>query len=349
MDALLHEFVFQVKSNALMLTSLIGCFGYFFYLINRRIEDTNRETNRKIEDTNRETNRKIEDTSRKIEDTNRETNRKIEGVGMTIHSIEKQLPESIVHIVLTPSQASKAKDTNLQSLLDILLIDFPVISDCAPKPSKKNFSKVKFAWNWGNRPESGVYKPFIDAVSEALLALRLEIHDVSGGQLLYNQLLYTTNLCSLRVLDENGKKTGPVYYKGQIQGRTDLVVVDNKEKWGYILRHNVWFVVEVKLSLKSQSELASGLREATTQLLGLCGENPFRSPPVLLTDFVNEFIVVSLYRPSKIPLKFEIDARRFPDIASALSSAYELSMRSGISEDLGRNNTPEGSAEGEED
>jgi hypothetical protein len=64
---------------------------------------------------------------------------------------------------------------------------------------------------------------------------------------------------------------------------------------------------------------------------------------------VNEFIVVSLYRLSKIPLKFEIDARRFPDIASALSSAYELSMRSGISEDLGRNNTPEGSAEGEED
>ena len=102
MDAFLNEFTLQLKSNALVVTLLFGCFGCFFY-------------------------------------ANRETNRKIDGMGLKIHLIEKQLPESIVHIVLTPSQASRTKDANLKILLDLLLIDFLIMSDCAVKPSKKTF------------------------------------------------------------------------------------------------------------------------------------------------------------------------------------------------------------------
>ena len=326
MDTLLKEFIQQLKAQALLITILFGCFSCLF-LINRKMEDANS----KIEEANRNTNSKIE-----------EANRNIEGLGQTIHLIERQLPESIVHILLTPSQASNTKDANLQSLLNILFITFPSILD-KDKPSKKHFSKFKFEWVWRNQPESSVYKPFVDAVSDNLLRLNVEIYDVSGGQLLYNQLLYTTELCSLRVLDAHGRKTGAVYYKGQIRGRTDLVVVDKEGPWTFILRHNVRFVIEVKLPLKSKADLSSAFRDAMTQLLGLCGDNPRRSPPVLLTDFVGVFIVLSLSKPSRIPLKFEINAYRFPDIASAMSSAYELSMQPGISEDLGRNNTPDGS------
>lgn len=307
MDALLSEFLLQLKSNILVITLFLS----LLYMINRKIEGTDR---------------------------------KIEGLGLTVHLIEKQLPESIVHIVLTPSQASKTKDAKLQSLLKILDMSFPVVSDCAPKPSTKNFSKFKFSWTWGKQPESSVYSPFIDAVKETLLKLKLEIYDVSGGQYLWDQLLYTTNLCTLRVFDESGRKTGPVYYKGQIRGRTDLVVVDNKGPWAYKLTNNVRFAIEVKLPLNSKSELDSAVREATTQLLGLCGDNPYRSPPVVLTDFVKVFIVFSIRRPSEIPLKFEIDAISFPDISSALSSACDLSMKPGVSVNLGRNNTPDGSA-----
>jgi hypothetical protein len=190
-----------------------------------------------------------------------------------------------------------------------------------------------------------VYGPFIAAVEETLLKLKMEIYDVSGGQKLWDKLLYTTDLCTLRVLDDQGRKTGPVYYKGHIRGRTDLVVVDNEGPWECILTNNVRFAMEVKLPLNSQSELASAMREATIQLLGLCGDNPYRTPPVILTDFVNNFIVLSIRRPSRVPLTFAIDAIRFPDISSALSSAYDISMKLGISEDLGRNNTPDGSAD----
>ena len=311
MDALLSEFLLQLKSNIIVVTLLLSLLP-LLYMINRKIEGTNR---------------------------------KIEGLGLTVHLIEKQLPESIVHIVLTPSQASKTKDANLLSILKILLMNFPVVSVCAPKPSTKNFSKFKFSWTWGKQLESSVYSPFIDAVKGTLLKLKLEIYDVSGGQYLWDQLLYTTNLCTLRLFDESGRKTGPVYYKGRICGRTDLVVVDNEGPWAYILTHNVRFAIEVKLPLKSKSELDSAMREATIQLLGLCGDNPYRSPPVVLTDFVNVFIVFSIRRTSQIPLKFEIDAISFPDISSALSSACDLSMKPGVSANLGRNNTPDRSAE----
>lgn len=276
MDAFLNELTLQLKSNALMVTLLLGCFVTllfgcfgFIYLMSREI-------------------------SREMSRNDKEINRKIEGMGLAIHSIEKLLPESIVHIVLTPSQASSKKDGSLKSLLDILLVDFPIISDCAPKPSKENFSKFKFVWEWRNQPESSVYVPFIEAVSDMLLKLKLEIHDVSGGQLLLEQLLYTTKICSLRVLDEKGRKKGPVYYKGQISGRTDLVVVDSKGQWAYILRHNVRFVIEVKLPIKSPSDLASALREATTQLLGLCCDNPYRSPPGKLLTIVTTKISIML-------------------------------------------------------
>lgn len=82
------------------------------------------------------------------------------------------------------------------------------------------------------------------------------------------------------------------------------------------------------------------------QLVGLYCENHFNSPTVLLTDFVNEFSVLSLRRLSKNPLKYEINTRRFPDISFALSSVHQISMLEGITEDLGRSNTPHGSDEG---
>jgi hypothetical protein len=268
-------------------------------------------------------------------------------IGLSIELIKKQLPEHLINIVLTPSQASKTKEAKLQSLLNILRLKYPIVLHCAPKPSNRHFSTFKFSWTWDNQPESNVYKPFIEAVQQTLLKLKLEIHDVSKGQNLWeDQFLYTTNISSLRTLDEHGRKTGPVHYKGQIRGRTDLVVVDNRGPWAYILSHNVRFVIEVKLPMKSQSELSSAVRDATIQLLGLCCDNYYRTPPVLLTDFSNVFIVFSIRRSSRFPLKFDIDATRFPDICTALSSAYDLCIKLGVSVELGRSNTPDGSVEG---
>ena len=345
MNAFFEELTLQLKSNALIITLTLGSLFYLVRETNRKIEEANKETNRKIEEANKETNRKIIETDKKNKLSNHKLDRKLDGIGLTIHSIEAQLPESIVHIELTPSQASKTKDAGLHSLLNVLGISFPELCN-EPNGSKNYFKGLNFNWKWRNQSESSVYTPFINAVSTYLSALHLKIHDVSGGQKLCNQLLYTTKLCTLRVFDEYGNKKGPVYHKGTIKGRTDLVIVDNV-KMGLILTHNVRFAIEVKISLRSQAEIASGLREAMTQLLGLCGSNHFRSPPVLLTDFVNSFIVVSLQRSSSIPLRFEIAAQNFLNIASALSSAYELSIKESISADLGRENTPEGSAEDE--
>ena len=214
---------------------VVGCLG-FFYLMKKIIDDSNIKTIRKIE----EAYIAIEET----------TMREITGLGLTVHLIQNQLPSNIVHVLLTPSQASNAKNISLCMFLEELNLKFQVVSNTLLRPTKNKFPKFKFDWHWETQQESSVYEPFIDAISETLLKLNLEIHNVSGGQFLNNQLLYRTSIYNVRSLDDNGRKMSPVYYKGEIRGRTDLVVVDNDGPWTYILRNNVRFAIEVKLPLQ---------------------------------------------------------------------------------------------------
>ena len=312
MDVFLSDVLLQIKSNVVMIVLMTA-----LVVLVLRQGEAQREAQRAL--------------GEELHSTN-----------MTVHLLQKQLPENISHILLTPSQASKTKEAGLKSLMSALDISYPKIQDCPGKPPKKHFSKFKFVWNWGGRPESAVYQPFVDAVSETLLKLNLEIYDISRGQSLIDQLLFATDISTLRELDRNGQKKGRVLYKGKIQGKSDLVIVDKTHGRAFIMRNDVRIAIEVKVSLNSPSDSASGLRESIIQLLGLCCDNPYLSPPVLLTDFVKEFIVLSIQRCSpQIPLKFKIDATGYTDISSALMAAYELSKRRNVTRDLGRPDTPE--------
>lgn len=151
---------------------------------------------------------------------------------------------------------------------------------------------------------------------------------------------------SLRHYDPFNKKQGKVLYRGEIRGRTDIVIMDYDPP-GEIARHNVRFAVEVKEDMTRPCDLQSGLREATTQLVGLCGDNSNCSLPVLLTDFVAVFIVVHLCQETSFPLKFSIIADSCSNLKSAMSLTYAISMRGCISADFGRPDTPNGSSSGE--
>jgi hypothetical protein len=166
---------------------------------------------------------------------------------------------------------------------------------------------------------------------------------------LMNSLFYTTSLWSLRKYDDNGLKVGRVLYRGEISGRTDIVVM-NHDPGCNILRHNSKFVIEVKRTndINTDAKLISALRETTTQLLGLCGDNSNITPPVVLTDFCGVFIVLQLHMKSAYPLEFEILAWRCGNIKSTLSKALGVLMLPCISVDFGRPDTPTCSS-GEDD
>jgi hypothetical protein len=262
---------------------------------------------------------------------------------LTSHQILSQLPASVVHIVLTPSAASATKDKNLKALLGHLCMNFPVPSESLHS-SEVHFSRFNFRWRWpvGCTNEVSVYEPFCTAFRQFVNAsshVNLVSATVGNGQRLADGLLYCSRIFSLRTYSPFHKKKGKVLYRGEIRGRTDIVIM-NEDPPGEIARHNVVFAVEIKKDLINPGNLQSGLREACTELLGLCGDNSISSPPVLLTDFVTVFIVVYLHKFTDIQLKFAIKADRCTNIKAALSLAYTISKRDCISADFGRPDTP---------
>ena len=269
--------------------------------------------------------------------------REIQDLKLSQHRILEQLPASVVHIKLTPSLATEVKDRRFQKLMDTLELNFPISQQC--NLSEGIFSDFEFEWKWGTKPEGASYAPFCEAFSGYQNSPMIAI-SVGNGQRLMNSLLYTTCLWSLRKYDDSGVKVGRVMYRGEISGRTDIVVVDSDPGCD-LQRHNAKFVIEVKKTkdINTEAKFKSALREATTQLLGLCGDNSNNTPPVVLTDFCSKFIVLQLHMKSAYPLEFKILAWSCRNIKSTLHKAQEVSMLPCISTDFGRPDTPSCSSE----
>jgi hypothetical protein len=265
----------------------------------------------------------------------------IHNLSLIQHQILNQLPASVVHIKLTPSLATAVKDVRYKKLLEALNLDSPKFQEGISE-EEGEFAGFHFMWVWGSKLESESYEPFCEAFCDPNLS-RVAVC-VSEGQRLMGKLLYTTPLWSLRKVDEEKRKVGSVLFRGEISGRTDIVVMDY-DPGSDILRHNVKFAIEVKRNkdINTPAKLKSALREATTQLLGLCGDNSINTPPVLLTDFCSVFIVLQLHLKSNYPLKFEILAWRCSSNKSALHKALTASMLPCVSADFGRPDTPSGS------
>lgn len=263
---------------------------------------------------------------------------------VSTHKILSQLPQSISHVVITPSQASASREPAYRILLEGLSLNIPV-SGPGVMSDEGDFSGFKFPFTWRSRPESSSYDPFCKAFN----LFRTESIDfsvaitVSNGEHLLNSLLYETGIWSLRQYDVFNKKAGSVQFKGTVKGRTDIVVLCARLPLpvGTILRHQVGFVIEVKKTAEMIGvKLNSAFREATFQLIGLCGQNAVRTPCVVLTDFVKHYFVVYLSRTTVIPLKYEIVVQRCSSIAAALNLAVQISTRECVSADFGRPDTP---------
>ena len=219
----------------------------------------------------------------------------VQGLEITQHRLINMLPASLVHISLTPSQATEVKNDGFSNIMDALSLDIPTYpTECDASSDESKFSGFTFDWNWAyGMKESDVYEPFCTAVSQHFQndeETTMVAVSVGSGQRLLNGLLFNTSLWSLREFDNTGKKFGKVVYKGEVRGRTDIVLMDANPS-GDIARHNVRIAVEVKLpsEINTSAKMKSASREAMTQILGLCGDNCNNSPPVVLTDFCKRF------------------------------------------------------------
>jgi hypothetical protein len=262
------------------------------------------------------------------------------------HFIISQLPQTIVHATITPSQTSSGRETAYREFLQGLNLTAPKVIVSAPVEENEGVcAGFKFTFHWiSQRDESLSYQPFCDAYN-LFFAQSLTFstaHSVSNGQNLMNQLLFETRLWSIRQYDVFNKKKGNVAFRGTVKGRTDIVILRQRRQFiGYILRNEVGFAIEVKTpGDMNGAKLNSAVREATIQVIGLCGDNCYTTPCVVLTDFSNKFFVVYLSLETRFPLKYEINIQKCSSIAAAINFAIVQSSNECISADFGRPDTP---------
>lgn len=263
------------------------------------------------------------------------------------------MPTVVVGINITPSEASGKQSAEFKKLLDCLCIDPPVpttavfidLGMCAVltyEEKGNNSALSAFDWRWRDRDEKDSYAPFCTYLNNIKRGGVKEFYCyvVAQGQRLEDTYLFDHDIITLRSLDSQGNKV-KLLYRGHIRGRTDLVVM-GYEPLGNISRHMVRFVIEVK-SAKEMKKLSSCIREAATQVIGLCVDNCNNSPCVILTDFIVNFYVLHLRisnQSSAAQLKYDIVIQTCDSILSALNKACEVSAFC-VSHDFCRPTTPE--------
>lgn len=279
-------------------------------------------------------------------------NRKIENMitiqhdlQLSQHQMNTKLPQHLAHLTITPSEASAPKSDKYFRILDELGIQPPELTNNSYDDSGA-FTEFGFIWTWRHHhDENSCYEPFCVAYN----AFRSQFDSyntaiiVANGQHLYNGNLFKTHFYSLRKYDPLNNSLGDISFRGTVIGRTDIVINRSELRGGSIIRKKVGFVIEVKKSseLSTSSKLSSGIREATIQLLGLCGDNQYCTPTVILTDFTKHFVVLYLSLVSSHPdLEFTITAQKCSNIRAALNLAMTKSEEPCITTNFGRSKTP---------
>jgi hypothetical protein len=253
--------------------------------------------------------------------------------------ISSRLPDSIIAINLTPTNASvSTKESSYVEALGMLNIDTPIPSEDTYTCSLDSNNFI-FEWIWGRKAEKDAYEPLCQELNLANYNCVI----ISEGEHLHNKNLFNESLWALRKKDHDN-----VLFIGNVHGRTDLVVLYSPFiSNAYITRNMVKFGIEIKLhsAMDTNSGLKSCIREASTQLLGLNAGNINNSPSVILTDLTHMFFCIYLELIHPMPLKFSIKVHRCKNIASALYLAEQKgdflqeNMRP-ISYDFARRPTP---------
>ena len=130
-----------------------------------------------------------------------------------------------------------------------------------------------------------------------------------------------------------------MYLRHRIQGRTDLAVLRQDNKGGYILRNMVKFVVEVKTVYGYQQSQTGCMRECQLQLIGLNAFNTNCSPPVVLSNLAWKHQVV--YLDADEEWRYAIKVQDCESFEAAIHFADALSNRECISQHFSRPTTPD--------
>jgi hypothetical protein len=174
--------------------------------------------------------------------------------------------------------------------------------------------------------ERASYQPTIAYLKEN----NLLAYDVSEGRYCTNKLLFSVDLFSERQrLASPSQLPAKLIRIGNLSGRSDLAVLFDQAQ-GDILRHQVRFLVEIKLvsAMATTSKEDACERDAVTQTVGMNLANSHTSPPVILTNLAKKhkvFYIESTQKSGDEPIKYTLFAQKCTSFSSAVAFAYSRS------------------------
>ena len=266
----------------------------------------------------------------------------MQALRLEVHGVRETLPSVLVGHVLTPSQASRIPQV-VSSVFDSLgLSHSPESTGVTYKLPDDCGDEWKFNWKWPKNAggddralEGQSYGP----AKEYLTKLGLFCVDVSEGQFCVEKFLFNAEVYTRRNQNSILVRGQTVYLRHRIQGRTDLAVLRQDNKGGYILRNMVKFVVEVKTVYGYQQSQTGCMRECQLQLIGLNAFNTNCSPPVVLSNLARKHQVV--YLDADGEWRYVIKVQDCESFEAAIHFADALSNREFISQHCSRPTTPD--------
>ena len=266
----------------------------------------------------------------------------MQALRLEVHGVRETLPSVLVGHVLTPSQASRLPQV-VSSVFDSLGLTLtPERNEVTYKLPEECGDEWKFNWKWpknASGDDRGLERQSYAPVKDYLGKLGLFCVDVSEGQFCVDKLLFNEDIYTRRNQNPMLVRGQNVYLRHRIQGRTDLAVLRQDNKEGYILRNMVKFVVELKTVYGYQQSQTGCMRECQLQLIGLNAFNTNCSPPVVLSNLARKHQVI--YLDADEEWRYTIKVQDCDSFAAAIQFADVLSNRDCISEHFSRPASPE--------
>jgi hypothetical protein len=273
-----------------------------------------------------------------------------QAIMLQLHEVRSNV--KVTNCKLTPSSdcesSAEFSYTNLMEVLGLTrvmsVLNCTVVGEttsACPLPIFPKFS-------WGDLTEASGYPALIDYLGKAGLHPR----DVSNGQSLPHGHLFNTDIHSLRPFSgvTSGvlrKTNSEPKLKYNISGTSDIICLDDAQS--NISRGECLLCIEVKRVKDMEGDVAvnKALREGVLQLIGLNAGNPYKSPPVIVTNLSGKHYVLFISkRNDEDKVKFDLNVQRFTSWSQALFRAQHLTTRGCLTQLFGSAPTPPHSSDG---
>jgi hypothetical protein len=273
-----------------------------------------------------------------------------QAIMLQLHEVRSNV--KVTNCKLTPSSdcesSAEIPYTNLMEVLGLTrvmnVLHFTVVGETTSACLLPIFPK----FSWGDLTEASGYPALIDYLRKAGLHPR----DVSNGQSLPHGHLFNTDIHSLRPL--SGVTSGVLRksnlepkLKYNISGTSDIICLDDTQS--NISRGECLLCIEVKRvqDMEGDAAVNKALREGVLQLIGLNAGNPYKSPPVIVTNLSGKHYVLFISKQNgEDKVKFDLNVQRFNSLSQALFRAQHLTTRGCITQLFGSAPTPPHSSDG---